>query len=342
MEYVFWTGHNNTRKVIFGPNIKNPSSIYPKLMLSLVALLLPAVSEGLSGPSRLRSLLASRQISLMPCCYDGLTARLVENAGFNVTFMTGFGVSASRGFPDVQLISYGQMLDSARTIVASLRDIPCIADGDTGYGNAVNVKRTVAGYSQVGMSGVMIEDQVSPKRCGHTRVKEVVEFQEAVSRVRAACDARDEIEARIGLGEGPVIVARTDANAVLGLDEAIKRCRAFRDVGADVTFLEAPKNLEEMETYADLVDGPKLANMLEGGKTPILSPDHLERLGYSLAAYPVTLLSAMTIAANEALDDIKRGREARKLTPFPSLCTQVGFDEYWLEDAKYSSSSRDD
>ena len=145
-----------------------------------------------SMPARLRAVLQKPQISVMPCCYDGVTARLVERAGFELTFMTGFGVAAARGYADAGLLSFGEMQDSARMIASALKAIPFFADGDTGYGNAVNCKRTVRGYAQVGAAGVMIEDQVSPKRCGHTGVKAVVPRDEAVARVRAACDARDE------------------------------------------------------------------------------------------------------------------------------------------------------
>ncbi|KAJ8602015.1 hypothetical protein CTAYLR_002771 [Chrysophaeum taylorii] len=287
-----------------------------------------------TASARLRTLLASEKLSLMPCCFDGLTARLVEDAAFNVTFMSGFGVSASRGYPDVQLTSYGEMLNSAQTIVAALRrGTPCIADGDTGYGNALNVKRTVRGYAQVGCAGVMIEDQVSPKRCGHTRVKGVVEFDEAVTRIRAACDARDEFFKVTG--SKPVVVARTDANSVAGLDEALRRCAAFREVGADVTFMEAPKTVDEMRRYCATVDGPKLANMLEGGATPILPPSELEDMGYTLAAYPLTLLSASVNAMAAALADLRGGETPPNLTPFPDLCEAVGFDEYWQEDDRY-------
>ena len=145
------------------------------------------------------------------------------------------------------------------------------------------MRRTVSGYAQVGAAGVMIEDQVAPKRCGHTGVKAVVGRSEAVARVRAACDARDETAAATG-GAGVVIVARTDANAALGFDEAVERCRLFREVGADVTFLEAPRSVEEMAAYCAADPGWKLANMLEGGLTPILPPDELGKMGYTLAA----------------------------------------------------------
>eukprot|EP00439_Symbiodinium_sp_Y106_P011609 s501_g1.t1 len=247
----------------------------------------PRPEVGATAAARLRRLLAERQeIIVMPCCYDGLTARLVERMGFELTFMTGFGVSAVHGFADCQLVSYQEMLEAAFCICGSLERICCIADGDTGYGNAVNVKRTVRGYAQAGMSGVMIEDQVAPKRCGHTKGTTVVSRPEAVARIKAACDARD---------EGPwdiCIMARTDARASLGLDEAIARCKAFVEAGADITFLEAPRSEEEMIRYCAETPGYKMVNMLPSGKTPFLPHQRLHEIGYAIAAYPLTLLSA--------------------------------------------------
>lgn len=158
-------------------------------------------AEQLSAPDRLRALLDAGEIVITPACYDGLTARMIQRAGFSCTFMTGFGVSAVRGYPDTQLVSYGEMLSAAQDVCAALGDVPCIGDGDTGYGNAVNVKRTIKGYGQAGMACVMIEDQVAPKRCGHVKGKSVVGRAEAVARVQAACDARDECN-------GPLIMAR--------------------------------------------------------------------------------------------------------------------------------------
>jgi len=193
---------------------------------------------------------------------------MVESAGFNLTFMTGFGVSASYGLPDTGLLSMGEMATTASIICGNLKKIPCIGDGDTGYGNPMNVKRTVTKYAQAGMSGIMIEDQFSPKRCGHTKGKTVVARDEAFQRIRAAVDARNE-------GADILILARTDARGPLGLDEAIERCLTFRKLGADWTFLEAPQSIEEMELYCRTVDGPKLANMLEFGLTPVLPPDQL-------------------------------------------------------------------
>eukprot|EP00966_Prymnesium_polylepis_P278614 6436857-Prymnesium_polylepis.1 len=161
--------------------------------------------------------------------------RVVEQAGFDVTFASGFSVAAAHGLPDTGLLSFAEMEAAMQRVGSSLRSIPCIGDGDTGYGNALNCKRTVRAYARAGMAGIMIEDQVSPKRCGHTRDKSVVPFDEAVTRVRAAVDAASE-------GGGDILImARTDARASHGLDEAIARCQAFRELGAEITFLEAPR-----------------------------------------------------------------------------------------------------
>jgi len=241
--------------------------------------------EGLAGsppPLRLKQLLESemngtRQSEnpiLLPCCYDGLTARLITRAGFEATFMTGFGVSAVNGYPDTQLVSFGEMQSQTNIVAEGLSSaalemgknpIPCIADGDTGYGSTANVKRTIFGYGRSQMAGVMIEDQRAPKRCGHVDGKSVVPFKEAMSRVKAACDARDEYESQFGEGTGPLILARTDALKTDGFEAAIERCLAFQEVGCDMTFLEAPESIDQMQEYCRRVKGPKLANMLEQG-----------------------------------------------------------------------------
>eukprot|EP00931_Biecheleriopsis_adriatica_P042967 TRINITY_DN24528_c0_g1_i2.p1 TRINITY_DN24528_c0_g1~~TRINITY_DN24528_c0_g1_i2.p1 ORF type:complete len:329 (+),score=77.48 TRINITY_DN24528_c0_g1_i2:135-1121(+) len=292
-------------------------------------------TSGQSPASRLRKLLAERKgIITMPCVYDGLTARLVERMGFSLTFMTGFGVSAAHGFPDCQLVSYQEMLDTAFQICGSLRRICCIGDGDTGYGNAVNVKRTVHGYAQAGMAGIMIEDQVAPKRCGHTKGKAVVPRAEALARIRAACDARD---------EGPwdiCIMARTDARATEGLEEALERCRGFVAAGADITFLEAPLSEAEMERYCKEVPGYKLVNMLPSGKTPFLSHRRLHEMGFTIAAYPLTLLSAGLKAQEEALRRLHAdGADTSDLElDFEKLKDVVGFNEYYSEEDRYKTA----
>lgn len=278
---------------------------------------------------KLRDILKRPGLTTMPCCFDALSAKLIERAGFPVTFMSGFAVSAARlGLPDAGLISYGEMLDQGCNICAAAR-IPVIGDGDTGYGNAINVKRTVAGYTQAGFAAVMIEDQVWPKRCGHTRGKAVVDRDEAMARVRAAVDAREE-------GADILILARTDARATDGMDEALRRIEGFARLGADILFLEAPKSEEEMRAFCTATDKPALANLVEQGETPLLPPQTLEEIGYKLAAYPLTLLSAAMRSMSEALATLKAGRHPETLLSFAELREQVGFEDYYTEEARYA------
>jgi 2-methylisocitrate lyase-like PEP mutase family enzyme len=269
----------------------------------------------------LRRLLEGPDLLLMPCCFDALSARLVEQAGFPLTFMSGFAVSAARlARPDTGLISFGEMLDQGRSIVEAV-NIPVIGDGDTGYGNVANIQRTVEGYARAGLAGIMLEDQVAPKRCGHTRGKEVVDRKQACARIKAAIAARED-------GADILVIARTDARATLGLDEALWRMRAFADLGADVLFLEAPEDESEMRRFCNELSGPKMANMLEGGVTPILSPAQLNSLGYKLAAYPLTLLSSAVHAMRESLADLAAGRTPAQQVDFATLRNIVGFDAY--------------
>jgi len=271
----------------------------------------------------------------MPCCFDAHSARLIEQAGFALTFMSGFAVSAARiGRPDTGLISYGEMLDQGRNICSAV-GIPVIGDGDTGYGNALNVKRTVAGYASAGFACVMIEDQRAPKRCGHTRGKEVVDRAEAVMRIRAAVDAREE-------GAPILVMARTDARATHGLDEALWRARAFADAGADLLFVEAPRDEREMEQVCKASPLPQMANLVEGGDTPLLTPKALEALGYRIAAYPLTLLNAATSAMQRALDALRRGERPAELLPFAELRALVGFDDYDAERMRYAEKDPED
>ena len=270
---------------------------------------------------KLRTLLDAPGLIVMPCCFDALSARLIERAGFPLTFMSGFAVSAARlAQPDTGLISYGEMLDQGRDICAAV-SIPVIGDADTGYGNPLNVKRTIAGYAAAGFACAMIEDQQAPKRCGHTRGKTVVDRGEAFDRVRAAVEARDE-------GADILIMARTDARASEGLDVAILRAQTFSELGADLLFVEAPATEVEMARVCEEVPGHQMANMVEGGDTPVLPPKRLEELGYAIAAYPLTLLAAATHAMNAALRALAQGDVAAGLLPFAELREIVGFDAY--------------
>jgi len=277
----------------------------------------------------LRNLLSRPDFIIMPCCYDAFSARLIEQAGFGLTFMSGFAVAAARlGLPDTGLISYGEMLEQGRNICAAV-SIPVIGDGDTGYGNALNVKRTVQGYIQAGFAGIMIEDQRSPKRCGHTQGKQVVERDEASQRMRAAVEARAAARKQ---GDDIVIVARTDARATRGLDEAITRMKLFADMGADILFVEAPQTEDEMRKICGSIQGCHMANMVErGGRTPVLPPDKLRDMGYRIAAYPLTLLSTAACAMQEALASLRDGATPEKMLDFKEMQKIVGFPEYDAE-----------
>lgn len=281
-------------------------------------------------PDKLRALLAKPGLITMPCCFDPLSAKLIEQAGFPLTFMSGFAASAARlGMPDTGLMSYAEVVDQGRNICNAV-SIPVIGDGDTGYGNALNVKRTVKGFAQAGLAAVMIEDQVSPKRCGHTAGKAVVSRGEAFERVRAAADARAE-------GHDILILARTDARHDHGLDEAIERAQEFRRLGADILFVEAPRTRDEMAEVCARIDGPCMANIVEGGMTPALPPAELERLGFKIAAYPLTLLAAAMKAMVDALERFKTGVPPEEdLMSFADLKTRIGFDAYFEEERRYS------
>lgn len=284
---------------------------------------------------KLRKLLADPNIEVMPGCYDALSAKLVAEAGFKVTFMSGFAVSAARlGLPDTGLISFAEMLDSVRSCVSGAGTIPLIADGDTGYGNALNVQRTVVEYARAGAAAVMIEDQVSPKKCGHTRGKQVISRDEARVKIRAAVDARRDAETDI------LILARTDARAVHGFDEALNRCRDFEAEGADIIFFEAPETETEMRRFCEAVQKPCMANMVPGGKTPILPPQDLQSIGYKLALYPVVLMSSAITAMQAALTALKPDGKV-PLPPsiaFADLQQLVGFPDYWQREARYKTN----
>lgn len=292
----------------------------------------------MSAPARLRALLARPGLKLMPCCYDALSARLVEASGFDVTFASGFSVAAAHGLPDTGLMSYGEMENAMRRIGGALDTIPCIGDGDTGYGNAVNAKRTVRGYVAAGLAGMMIEDQIAPKRCGHTRDKQVVDRATAVMRVQAAVDAAREAAHGDDASEDRlVIVARTDARATHGLDEALLRAQLFREAGADVCFVEAPRSVDEMRAVCRDVGGVQMANMLAGGVTPELPPDELEELGFKLAAYPLDLLNASIAGMRRTLRSLKAHERpsADDTLDFSTLQEVVGFPQYYSEEARY-------
>ncbi|GAV90444.1 PEP_mutase domain-containing protein [Cephalotus follicularis] len=297
-----------------------------------------AVSGDTDSPARaLRTILKLPGVHQGPACFDALSGRLVERAGFQYCFTSGFSIAASRlGLPDTGLISYGEMLDQGWQITQAV-SIPVIGDGDNGYGNAMNVKRTVKGYIRAGFAGIIIEDQVSPKACGHTHGRKVVSREEAVMRIKAAVDAREESGCDI------VILARTDSRQAVSLDESLWRSRAFANAGADVLFIDALASREEMKTFCEISPHvPKLANMLEGGgKTPILNPLELEDVGYKLVVYPLSLIGVSIQAMQDSLTAIKGGRipPPGNMPTFEEIREILGFDTYYEEEKRYATST---
>ncbi|MGA2015267.1 MAG: isocitrate lyase/PEP mutase family protein, partial [Solirubrobacteraceae bacterium] len=262
----------------------------------------------------LRSLLGREEMLLAPGCYDALGARLVEEAGFAAAYMTGFGSAASRlGRPDIGLMTMPEMVDNARRIAAAV-SIPVIADADTGYGNAINVIRTVQEYESAGVAAIHIEDQVMPKKCGHMDGKHVVTAGEMVAKVRAAVAARQRDEF--------LIIARTDARAVEGLGAALERARRYFDAGADMLFVEAPQSVAEIEAIAaGLSDVPLLFNYAEGGRTPPVTHTLLRELGFKLVIFPIGTLLAATGAMRALLAQIRE-----QGSPIDALPTLPPFD----------------
>jgi 2-methylisocitrate lyase-like PEP mutase family enzyme len=242
--------------------------------------------------ARLRELLAGDELGAAPGAYDCLTARMVEQAGFPAVYMTGAGTAASLGYPDYGLLTMSEMAGNAARIAAAV-GVPVIADADTGFGNELNVVRTVREYGAVGVAALHIEDQEFPKRCGHLDDKAVIAADAFVSRVRAAAENRPD--------DDLVLIARTDARAVHGLDEAVERANRALEAGADVAFVEAPQTLDEVAEVPRRVEGPCLLNVVAAGKTPDVGLDRAAELGYRLAIVPVLLLAAVLAAGDAAL-----------------------------------------
>jgi 2-methylisocitrate lyase-like PEP mutase family enzyme len=242
---------------------------------------------------RLRHILAGGKFLLVPGAYDALTARLVEREGFEVVYATGAGISNTQlAVPDIGLCTMNEILDQVRRMISAI-EIPLIADIDTGFGNAVNLYRTVREFERAGAAALQIEDQVSPKRCGHFNGKQLISFDEAVGKVRAALEARTNPDL--------VIIARTDAIAVAGIDEAVRRAKAYLKAGADVLFVEAPSSVEELAIVGREVPGRKIANIVEGGRTPVVRAADLQAMGYSMALYANLVLRSSVLAIQENL-----------------------------------------
>jgi 2-methylisocitrate lyase-like PEP mutase family enzyme len=270
--------------------------------------------------ARLRALLRAPGMITAPGAYDGLTATLVAQAGFPAVYMTGAGTSVAHGYPDFGLLTGSEMAANAARMVRAV-DVPVIADADTGYGNELNVVRTVRDYEQAGVAGAHIEDQVSPKRCGHLDDKEIVPREDWLAKIRAAAQARRDSDF--------LVIARTDARAVVGFDEAIARANAALAAGADMAFVEAPRSMEEIAAVPRQVNGPCLLNVVWGGKTPEIDLRDAEAMGYRLAIVPGLLLkAAIGACAIGACDDALAELKATSRHPRPrhGMTVREAFD----------------
>eukprot|EP00899_Mesostigma_viride_P015170 jgi/Mesvir1/23654/Mv18318-RA.3 len=292
-----------------------------------------------SAADKLRALLSRPEIIVLPSCFDALGAKLIEGAGFNAAFMSGFAVSASQlAMPDVGVISYSEMLEAGRHICGA-SSLPIIGDADTGFGNVANVQRTVHGYAQAGFAAIMIEDQIFPKRCAAAKGVQVVSRQEATSRIRAARAAQEAVRAA---GGDILLVARTDcrhaANVDDGLAEALWRCQAFEDLGAEIVYFEGPKDQSEMERLNRSIRVPTLIAQVERPGHPVLSAAVCQRLGFKLQLFGLTMLSVSLAAQKRALQKMRAGNHPSgdDLLSFDELYETVGFNDFYKLENEYS------
>jgi methylisocitrate lyase len=282
----------------------------------------------------LRKLIGSEDFLLLPGCFNALSARLVEQAGFPAAYISGAGVASNfLGYPDIGLTSMAEVLENARNIT-QVTDIPVICDADTGFGNAVNVIRTVRDFENAGLAGIQLEDQVMPKKCGHTEGKLLVTKNEMIQKIKAAVDTRRDADF--------VFVIRTDAIAVNGIQDALERASSYVEAGADVIFVEAPQNVAQMKRIAETIKVPLLANMVEGGgKTPILPASELAALGFKLAIYPTALWMASIKAMQEVLQVLKKDGTslpyAERMVSFQEMFEIVGRSGYADLEKKYAA-----
>jgi len=279
----------------------------------------------------LRQLLKRDRLLVAPGCFDGLSARLVEEAGFAAAYLSGGAVARSMGIPDIGLVTLSETIDRAAQVVAAVK-IPVIADADTGYGNAVNLVRTVREFERAGVAAIHIEDQITPKRCGHLDGKEVIPLAEMEKKLQAALATRTDADF--------CIIARTDARGVHGFDDAISRGRAFARLGVDAIFVEAPQSEEELAQIPRLIPNvPILVNVFKGGKTPMLPMARLEKMGYRIAIYPSETQRAAIHAMRRALDTLNREGTTESiddaLTTFKERDRVVGLDDWQKIEREY-------
>jgi len=270
-----------------------------------------------------------------PGVYDMVSLRLADTFGFDALYMTGFGTVASHlGLPDAGLATYSDMVNRV-TAMASMAKTPLIADGDTGYGGLLNMQYTVRGYERAGAVAIQIEDQEFPKKCGHTLGRRVIPMNDMVQKIKVAVDARQ--------SKDFLIIARTDARTSLGLDEAVRRADAYANAGADILFVESPESIDEMTQITKHLKHPLVANMVEKGRTPVLSQQELLHIGYKIAIFPVTALLASVQAMSEVYTTFKaQGSSKNAKTPlydFTALTHLMGFEDVWSFDQKYGDNS---
>jgi 2-methylisocitrate lyase-like PEP mutase family enzyme len=285
----------------------------------------------------MRKLFESGRLVVAPGVYDMVSLRLAASFGFDALYMTGFGTVASHlGLPDAGIATYSDMVERVRRM-ASMAGAPLIADGDTGYGGLLNVRHTVRGYEEAGAAAIQLEDQEFPKKCGHTPGRRVIPMDEMVKKIRVAVEARSSPDF--------LIIARTDARTALGLDEALRRGEAYARAGADVLFIESPESVEEMRAIGRRFDVPLVANMVEKGRTPVLSRGELEEIGYRLAIFPVTALLAAVKAMAGVYDHLKRTGSSKDggtpLEDFGNLTRLMGFEDVWEFDKRHADSDKE-
>ena len=271
-----------------------------------------------------KQLLKRNKLLVAPGCFDGLSARLVQEAGFEAAYLSGGAVARSMGIPDIGLVTMSESIDRAVQVVSAI-NIPVIADADTGYGNAVNLVRSVREFERAGVAAIHIEDQITPKRCGHLDGKEVISLSEMAKKLEAALATRSDADF--------CIIARTDARSVNGFDDAVKRANAFAKLGVDAIFFEAPQSEEELAEIPQRVPNiPLLVNVFKGGKTPMLPMERLEKMGYRIAIYPSETQRAAIHAMRTALSTLKREGTTESidasLTTFKDRDKVVGLDDW--------------
>jgi 2-methylisocitrate lyase-like PEP mutase family enzyme len=289
--------------------------------------------------ARLRQALASGEFFLAPGLHDMITARLAQAHGFPFGYASGYWLTAStHGLPDAGIATYTQMLERVETLVRTVPGMAIIADADTGYGGLINMRHTMLGYARAGVAAMQIEDQEFPKRCGHSKGKRVVSTGEMVARIKVAVEAR-------GSTDGPLIIARSDARAMEGMDAMLRRLEAYAAAGADILFPEALTTEDEIAFVAPRLPGPAMMNMADGGHTPILSAATLQAMGYAGAIFPAMTALAAAAAADNALRLLRQSGTSRnpgvELYSFADMCSLLGFDEIYEQDARWAELTKD-